>query len=80
MSADFGDEGSRLEEVDRSVCLARLAAAAAGNPIPLARAPIESRDCIECGERIPPLRLQLNPNTRRCTPCASDIERPRRLR
>jgi len=32
-------------------------------------------DCVDCGEPIPPQRLQAMPRTRRCQPCASEVER-----
>lgn len=32
-------------------------------------------DCVDCGEPIPPERLQAMPRTRRCQPCASEVER-----
>lgn len=77
MSADFGDEGSRLEEQARMESLAVLSAATARAAREPVAPPTHPVDCVDCGERIPPLRLQLNPRTRRCTPCASDIEGPR---
>jgi len=79
MSADFSDEGSRLEEQARMESLAVLSAAIArsSRPVPV---PVEPIDCVDCGERVPVARLRLNPRTRRCTPCASDVERPRGAR
>lgn len=37
-------------------------------------APAE-RDCLDCGEPIPSERLQAVPLTRRCQPCAGEVER-----
>ena len=31
--------------------------------------------CLECSEEIPKDRLEAYPHTRRCQPCASDVER-----
>ncbi|WP_411832310.1 TraR/DksA C4-type zinc finger protein [Pseudoxanthomonas mexicana] len=31
--------------------------------------------CLDCGEVIPPARLVAMPHTKRCQPCASDVER-----
>lgn len=31
--------------------------------------------CVDCGESIPPERLAAMPHTKRCRPCASDVER-----
>jgi RNA polymerase-binding transcription factor DksA len=77
MSADFGDEGSRLEEQARMESLAILSAAIAGNARQALPVPIEPIDCVDCGVVVPLERLRLNPRTRRCTPCAHDIERSR---
>jgi RNA polymerase-binding transcription factor DksA len=35
-------------------------------------------NCIECGELVSTERLKLRPHTRRCLPCAADVERYRR--
>lgn len=80
MSADFADEGSRLEEQARAESLAILSAALARDARAARPVPTEPIDCVDCGEFIPLLRLQLNPRTLRCTACASDIERPRGTR
>ncbi len=32
-------------------------------------------NCVDCGEIVPQARLQAYPRTRRCQPCASDVER-----
>lgn len=32
-------------------------------------------NCIECGEVIPPARLEAMPHTKRCVRCAADVER-----
>jgi len=32
-------------------------------------------ECIECGEPIPPARLEVNPTARRCTDCQARIEK-----
>lgn len=32
-------------------------------------------NCVDCGEIVPEARLQAYPRTRRCQPCASDVER-----
>lgn len=35
----------------------------------------EHRDCLDCGEPIPSQRLRTVPRTRRCQPCAREVER-----
>ena len=37
-------------------------------------------NCVDCGEDVPPARLQAYPHTRRCQPCASEVERGYRER
>lgn len=37
-------------------------------------------NCVDCAEIIPEARLQAYPRTRRCQPCASDVERDYRAR
>lgn len=32
-------------------------------------------NCVDCGEIVPSDRLKAYPRTRRCQPCASDVER-----
>ena len=32
-------------------------------------------NCVECGEDVDPARLAALPHTRRCTSCASEVER-----
>lgn len=31
-------------------------------------------NCVDCGEDVPKARLEAYPHTRRCQPCASDVE------
>jgi DnaK suppressor protein len=31
-------------------------------------------NCVDCGEIIPPARLVAMPRTKRCMPCASEVE------
>lgn len=31
--------------------------------------------CVDCGEVVPPARLAAYPRTRRCQPCAAEVER-----
>lgn len=32
-------------------------------------------NCVECGEPVPPERIEAYPYTRRCVDCASEVER-----
>ena len=32
-------------------------------------------NCVDCGDDIPQARLKAMPRTRRCAPCAADVER-----
>lgn len=76
--ADFADRASDQTERDREDALrahqaeqerqARYAARLRGFD------PSKPLQCVDCGEDIPPQRLDHNPHTRRCTQCASDIE------
>lgn len=35
----------------------------------------EAVNCVDCGEDIPEARLKAMPRTKRCAPCAADVER-----
>lgn len=76
MTGDFADEGSRLEELAREDALQRHRERN-GNGMPHVQGSgdVVQMNCIECGELIPTRRMQLNPRTRRCTDCASEVER-----
>lgn len=37
-------------------------------------------NCVDCSEIVPPERLEAYPHTRRCQPCASEVERGYRER
>lgn len=37
-------------------------------------------NCVDCGEIVPPARLEAYPRTRRCQPCAAEVERGYRER
>lgn len=73
--ADFADEGARLEAEAREQSLAALGAANAHRKAQDARTPRRSVECIDCGEQIPPLRLQAMPHALRCSACAQKAER-----
>ena len=75
MTFDFADESSRQEERDRDQALERQRAVYRRAESQQKRGSVEPMDCIDCGEPIPLGRLELNLSTRRCTACASQVQR-----
>lgn len=65
--ADPFDKAQQLDELYRQMALAN-------RPRPLAEAPDEDeqgRYCLDCGVRISPQRLAIQPHAVRCTECQS---------
>lgn len=71
---DFADHAAATSERDLEDALAAHQARQRPLMSVVARDPATPLNCVDCGEIIPPQRLQELPYTRRCTPCASDIE------
>lgn len=75
---DYADHATEAEQREREEALAaHEAEQARQRRIAESMRPYDPSlpvNCVECGEEIPAERLKNYPHTRRCTPCASDIE------
>jgi DnaK suppressor protein len=78
--AEPGDAGSNLTEADRNAAAVQMALAQRAEVLAaLARLDDGSYGrCVDCGNPVPPARLDARPATARCVPCQAKRDRRRR--